>query len=357
MKILKHSLSFALLLSLFSFSGAALAAPDRIGNGGGVWMCEGPSGEIFDLMFMDIFEARREYQLNIPEVSGSYLDAVAAKKKWIAANLEMGAKLNEHIVYVEKTITWIDDVIVSIPDAANKIIPHPSLCKQGKWTAVQLVNFTDDLRILVRRELFESPLMTEMERAAVYLHEGIYSYLRTEKEDTNSVRARAIVGVIFSDLGDTEKVSRISKILGAPSQKPPAKEEPLGYVCGLKADPYAPLYIAEHKDEMQARALVVEECKKGENPMPPGFPFPFFPGAGDNFPGPGTDCKPKLVACEQILTTKKEKVCSVTDFFDRNTYHGAGRTRLEAQKEAIEQCLVNEGDTSDCYRSSKMKCN
>jgi len=50
--------------------------PDRVGNGGGVWVCEGEAHSIFDVMFMDVFEARREYMLNLPEIEVSALEAV-----------------------------------------------------------------------------------------------------------------------------------------------------------------------------------------------------------------------------------------------------------------------------------------
>lgn len=344
MKVYKVKLSCVLFLGFLNLGNISFAAPDRIGNGGGVWMCEGSAGEIFDLMFMDIFEARREYQLNIPEVTESYSIVIQKQKDWIVKNLSKGAQIQDHVEYVEKNITWIEDIIVSIPDAANKITPHPSLCKQGKWAPVQLVNFTDDFRILVRRELFESPLLTDMERAAVYLHEGIYSYLRTEFGDQNSVRTRAIVGILFSDLSDSEKIQRIMKVLNQENSKP---QEPVveGYICGLKPESYSALYTVEAKEEAKARKEVVEVCKEGEKP------FPDFP-----LPGPGMKCKEIKVSCEKITNQERNRICRLKNFFGDKTYEGRGRTRLEAQKEAMTQCLSTEGSESDCYRSENMSC-
>ncbi|MNJ91168.1 hypothetical protein D3C87_88150 [compost metagenome] len=351
------SLQRFLLVILTLASANAFAAPDRIGNGGGVWMCESPNGDILDLMFMDIFEARREYQLNVPETNENPLYTVQSKKKWIQQFLPYGTALNEHILYVEKNITWIDDIIVSIPDAANKITPHPSLCKQGKWLPVQLVNFTDDFRILVRRELFDSPLMTDVERAAVYLHEGIYSYLRSEFSDKDSVRARAIVGLLMSDLSDAQKVERIAKVISKNSPEPQPKPPVGGFMCGIKPGDHSPLYIFEAGTETKAREEVLKVCVKGEDPFPPGFPGGFIPGfPGGVIPGPPNECKEHRVLCEPITTSEKNKSCSFDDFFESKKYTGTGRTFLEAQKEAMTRCLIEEGSGSTCYSFRNLVC-
>lgn len=360
MKLSTASLFASLAASFLAQS--ALGIPDKIGNGAGVWVCENANSEIFDVMFMDIFEAKREYQLEVPERTEPFAQLVQEKKEWIASHLSSAGALLPHIDYVEKNITWIDDIIISIPDAASRISPHPSTCRQGKWNPVQLVNFTEDYRILVRRDLFTSPMISEVERAAVYLHEGIYSYLRTEYADTTSVRTRAIVGFLFSNLPDGEKLARINKVL-AQTQKPPTEPEPVpmkGVMCGLKPDVFSPLYIFEAKTEAEARTKVVEACKKGQNPMPdfPGYPgggvFPGFPGGG--IPGPGMECKDSLVLCEQIVSSERSRRCDLPNFSGSQTYTGYGRTVLEAKHEAMNQCHSSEGSTS-CYTSRDMKCN
>lgn len=323
----------------------ASAAPDKFGNGGGVWSCEGSSSELFDMMFMDVFEARREYQLIVPETAGEHLAYVQEKKAWIQKNLPQGIQINKHIEYVEKNITWIDDIIVSIPDAANKITPHPSLCKQGEWKPVQLVNFTDDFRILIRRELFESPLLTNMERGAVYLHEGIYSFLRSEFNDSTSVRTRAIVGFVISDLSDSEKVQRINKVLGQEPVNPDPEEH--GYVCGIRPGHVGHLYLGEKKTEAEARTAALEECIKGER-----IDF-LFPGVGY---GPERECIASKVGCEEIKTSEKKYSCSFKDFFGRKEFKGQGRTRLEAQKDSINSCYVNGEDEHTCSRLDSMTC-
>ena len=341
----------SVLFVIMIFSNTVFAG-DRIGNGGGVWVCEGKDMQTYDIMFMDVFEARREYQLTLPETELNPLDLVQKQKSWIKQFLPEMAELIKHIEYVEKNITWIDDIINLIPDAANKITPHPSLCKQGDWKAVQLVNFTEDFRILVRRELFQSNLMTNMERAAVYLHEGIYSFLRSEYGDNTSVRSRAINGYLLSNLTDAEKVLRIQKTLKQVVDDP--IQQPVNtWICGIKPASYKALYIFEASTQAQAKQEVLKACIDGETPL--NGDFPGFPGG---FPGPQIECKENKILCEPVTGTAKNKSCTlVVNSISDKTYTGIGRTILEAQRETMNKCLASEGSEYACYDNRAMNCN
>ena len=187
-----------------------------------------------------------------------------------------------------------------------------------------------------------------------------HSYLRSELNDTNSVRARALVGVLLSDLKSDEKIARFSKILG---QDPLVPEFPAAksWMCGIKPGLRTALYVLESNSKMKAIEGAVEACKKGENsgiptmPDIPGLPgFPGMGGAGDF--GPGRDCKETKVLCEEVLTSEKKKSCEMESSFVDKIYRGLGRTNLEAQKEAINQCLSYEGSEARCYDFGKMRC-
>lgn len=344
------SFLFALATPLLFTATAAQASPDRIGNGGGVWVCESSTHEVFDILFMDVFEARREYQLNLAETDAQPTALVKEKEVWIQKFMPNQSDIVKYIDYVEPNITWIDDVINFIPDGANKISPHPSLCKQGDWKAVQLVNFTDDFRVLVRRDLFQSPYMSNLEKAAVYLHEGIYSYLREKYHDTTSVRARAIVGFLLSDLPDQQKLERIQKILADDVQTPAPEPVPQTWICGLRPDSSSPVYIAEDRQKEIAQTKAVENCLTGQRP--PGFPIGF------PFPGPQMNCKADLVFCEAVASQVKSKWCVITiRGIQDKSYKGYGRTNLEAQKETSNMCMASEGDSHDCKSTYSMQCN
>jgi hypothetical protein len=349
----KRSWGHALICSSILMTSSFALAADKIGNGGGVWVCQDSKLQIYDIMFMDVYEAPREYQdVHLPESSSAPADIVQNQKIWIEKFLDKGQEINKNIEYVEKNITWIDAIISSIPDAANKIIPYPWDCKQGDWVATQLVNFTDDGRVLVRRDLFDSPFMSNLEKAAVYLHEGIYSYMRSEYGDTTSVRTRAIVGYLLSDLPDQEKQTHIANVISQ-AQPDPVDPPATGWMCGVKPETSSPLYTFEAATAQKATEGVIQACKEGENHMPGGIPgFPGFPGGGF---GPPNNCKETNVLCEPITSSAKKKTCSIRVSFDK-VFTGTGRTQLEAQKDASAQCSTSLGSSYTCNDYSNLSC-
>ncbi len=348
------------------------SAPDKIGNGGGVWMCELPTGDFTDLMFVDVFEARREFKLNLPEITTEPLVSLHKRKQWIKKNLPSHSEMIDDIEYVEKSITWIEDVLVTIPDVSNKTMPHPSTCRGGKWTLAQMVNFTEDFRILVRKDFYNSSFLTDLEREAVYLHEGVYSYLRTTQGDVNSVRTRQIVGLLLADgsyvdspekiipLSDAERAKRIEKILGQSQPTPPPPPPSGKIICGLRPDDHSALYAVIAKTEAEARASVVKACKDGENPFPDegrgGFPFPMFPGfpGGEETPGLGMKCRENKVYCE-VLEAEYTRKCTIIDFWDKVIAEDVGRSLIEAQERTMRRCLTS-GSEHECYASRNMTC-
>ncbi len=340
-------LYFFILILVSTLNPISIFAADRIGNGGGVWACQISPNQYTDLMFMDVFEARREYQLTLPETNLNYLAYFNEKRIWIQNQLPQ-FKIKLHLDYVEKNMTWIDDIINTIPDAANKISPHPSTCKNGEWMAVQLVNFTDDMRILVRKELFDSSLLTEMERSAVLIHEAIYSFLRSEYNDQNSVRARAITGFILSNLDDEIKVEKILNVIK--NQKPIDPVDPSpnqGWVCSLKPDRYQNLFIFEHKNKSTAADEVFKLCTKDNN-LPIDFPI--------IIPSPPNNCKKDLIYCEEFKSLVKNKRCKYTDFFGKELYQSLEKTFLDAKKDIIRQCMLNSSNEHECYNLERVSC-
>jgi hypothetical protein len=370
---MKTLIFFALVLTSLLIS-LSVQAGDRIGNGGSMWACQDDKQQVYDLLFMDTYEARGEWALNLPEIQVPELEAVQQQKAWISSFLKDSEQINRSIVFVENNITWINEVITVIPDSYSRVSPHPSMCPDGKWEIVQLVNFTNDNRILIRKELFDSRYMSNLERAAVYLHEGIYYYLRSKYGDQTSTRARAIVGFLFSDMPNALKVQRINYTLEHVTPKDPNEKPATGFICGLRPTTYRPLYIFEAITSSKATEGAIQACKKGEDPFngggfpkggfsPGGFPpMPSPPGEGfpPGFPdeyGPARECKEERVLCEEIQTAEKKHHCDLKDRFYDKIYRGTGRTRLEAQKEAILQCVGNGGTDSTCFDATQMICN
>ncbi len=338
----KKILTFTLTIL---FSQVADAA-DRIGNGGGVWACEIGKNIYSDLMFIDVYEARRERLLEVPETSLNYLEYLSEKINWVNRNLP-DYKMNSHFQYVLKNVIWIEEVLTTIPDMSNVVSPHPSTCKNGEWSAVQLVNFTNDFRILIRKDLFNSNMLTEMERAAVYIHESIYSFMRTEFNDTNSLRARAITGYILSNRSDIEIVQAIKKIISSKTPEPePPKNQ--GWTCGIKPESRSNLYVQDDRNIETAKKRVFDDCVNGETESmcPPGFPC---------FPVPNK-CKMDLILCEPYVSTAPKVRCDFYDFFDKLIASAADKNNLSARKSLIKECLIKGFDTSTCFDTDKVIC-
>jgi hypothetical protein len=183
----------------------------------------------------------------------------------------------------------------------------------------------------------------------------------------------------MSDLPDAEKVLRIEKVLNkTPTPPTPPPTPSGGYICGLRPSPNSPVYIAEAKTETKARSEALKSCVDGETPKfpfpidipqpPPGYPGGGFPGGdgggfpgggfpGGSFPGPQIECKATKVACEQVTSSQRKYTCTVKSPFGKQPYDGKGRTRLEAQKDAINTCLASGEHDSHCFESQFMTCN
>jgi hypothetical protein len=372
MKRLNQIILLVFVICLSFFTEIVKAVPDKFGNGGAVWSCETQNADIMDLMLIDIDEARRELKLNVPETTMNHIPYLQEKKEWIKKNLSFQFVLMPHIEYVEQNINWIEGEMILVPDIKNVSKPSPALCKGGRWEARTVVNFGDDGRVLAAKELFDSPFLTEMERTALYLHEGVYSYMRTEYGDQDSLRSRKIVGYIMSDKADAVKIENINKILSITNPNPTPAPQPQvsGYICGIRPGTFRPLYIAEKKTEAEARTATLKSCVDGEKI---GFPFPFdIPGAPPGFPGfpggdggggvgggfgPERDCKDTRVTCEAFSSSSQKYTCEIKDGFgNERVYVGTGRTMLEAQKKAGDKCVAGGSGDSTCYDSRDMDC-
>jgi hypothetical protein len=362
---MKHLILLGLVFFGLSAGAQIGKKPDKVGNGGGVWTCEDPARKVYQILFRDTFEARSQFGLTLPDLKIPVEDAIKTWKLWIDVNLPDHAQISAEIDAAEKMIQWTDDELTVIDDAFEKLKPHALRCPEGKWEPRQLANYTEEGYLLISREYFFSPLFTDLDRAALFIHEGVYTYLRARDGDQNSVRARRIVGYVLSDLPDAEKVSKILEVIGQGGGVDDGGDdddvEPAnGYICGLKPGEHNALYISEAVKEADARAAVIKACKDGENPFKN---HPGMGGDGLGFPdfgqdiGPGSECKEVKVRCEPFTSAVKSVTCKyMAGFHEKVWYEGKGRTALEAQHDAINRCMTATGDEHGCYRGEQLTC-
>ena len=225
MKLAKLKLIF---LTLFTFcfltlSGGKLSlamAEDafesggRDGGGGKGVVCRNPDGSIKSVELLDLWEAREIYQRTIPisgrPIAEQVANAIQALKysiyypgtvadssgaifptsNFFAQSLQKVADqfLNNAPFVIRKHRTTLTDV----PDSFESA--RPSDCK-----VEQLVNFMDtptDPIILVNQDLVDQ--MDFINQAALLVHEALYTHLRANYREVNSIRVRRAVGFVFA---------------------------------------------------------------------------------------------------------------------------------------------------------------
>ncbi len=195
---------YKVLLGLFVILATNFAfASNRVGNGGGAWVCRSQESDIKWIQLVDLFEAQTEFGLNLARFSGDYRTIVAdvsagmlALTGGYFAELPMFIKhvnnLSEgsHVVYLEEKLPVINDALYfSVPQSAS--------CQHGSIRYEQIVNYENNGNILVQKNLFNA--LNEEAKAALVIHEAIYAF-RRGRGDADSINSRRIVGLAFSDL-------------------------------------------------------------------------------------------------------------------------------------------------------------
>lgn len=195
-------------------------ASTRVGNGGAGWICreKRDSSIIRWLTVVDLFEARYEFNLKL---SGNY-----ESDEWALAASKV-AMLQVQVPEFARHLTDLKDIrkaLVILPkevslemidDGAIRVRPAPVTCFGGYLFYFQLANFTHDGRLLVNGEVWNDSAMGAIGRGALLVHEIVYKAIREHAGDRTSVRARAIVGLLFADLPAAERAEQIRKILAA----------------------------------------------------------------------------------------------------------------------------------------------
>lgn len=352
-------LFLVLLAAVFALNASAKTKkPDKVGNGGAVWICQMPNGEIKEIFLRDIFEAQAQHGLTVNDISVPFGEEVQTKKRWIERYLPNELRMMELITYVEQKAKLVEAELTFIDDGLEKLSPLAMYCAGGQWVPKQLANFPDETHedVYIRKDLFESPLFSEVERAALYIHEGVYAYLRERNDDTNSSRARKITGLLFAVLPDEEKAARIMEVLGAAGPVDDGGDddgnvEVSGYLCGLTPGHFSPMYLGEGKTEDEAKTALIAACEAGEKPNFPGMED----GFGDGMFIPPNECKKTNPICEPFTSTQKTVSCTI-ELLSDDQFTGVGRTPLEAQYEAKNRCFNDVGIAPRCYHPEKTTC-
>ncbi|QLY24048.1 hypothetical protein [Bdellovibrio sp. KM01] len=198
---------------LFLLVSSVSFAWNRVGNGGGAWICRNYVGKGFTntevswVAQIDLHEASSQYGLRITNFNGNYhsiVKKVAQRLSGLPNNPLAGlAPFLKEVNDLRSgpKITYLDQDLKIINDALYFAVPRSSTCPKGRISYEQIVNYDNNGFIFVQKSLFNT--LSERSKAAMVLHEAIYAYRRS-LGDTDSLNSRRIVGLAFSTLTDEE---------------------------------------------------------------------------------------------------------------------------------------------------------
>ncbi len=196
-----NNIQIILLALLFSFN---VFSGGEKGNGGGAWVCLNNSGDkIRWIKLLDTFEAENEFGYKLISAgltAKEYKLSVFRKLK--RYNGDLFNKLSSLLNEIESNTFFTLSELDIVKDHFYRVRPSRSLCRSGHVKYAQVANMTPDERLLISSELYYH--LSARDKAALYIHELVYFYLRVEFGDTHSKRAREIVGALFSELSDDE---------------------------------------------------------------------------------------------------------------------------------------------------------
>jgi len=305
------TLTLAILLATASFAKAG----DKIGNGGGIWTCETPQGVLVRAQLVDLFEAKNEFGLQIPPMPNLMAQDIAKQKASVlrGKNALLTEKVNFHLNEVLKKSRFVNAILQKIDDALFRIVPLPNTCTEGQWEYLQFANFTAQDQVLIRNDIWTSQVVSELDKGALLIHEAIYRWLRLENKDDNSIRAREIVGILFSDLNVDEMNRRIQTLLGPDTQPTPLDT----WACTLMNKNNQLFYLAFGESNTEAKTKVTQACENGEQ---------------------GFFCDVASTLCEEAKSNSNIWTCTVNNKSTSKTFLGKGKTFPEAQYGARQSC-------------------
>ena len=214
-----------------------------------------------------------------------------------------------------KKIHYVNAELTIVDDSLFRVKPLSITCSSG-WIYSQYANYTNLDQILIRADLWDSTTVSPLHKAALLWHEVIYSWLRNQFQDTDSVRARQIVGILFSTLPPQEMISRIEKVL---SPLPTNPNQPIWF-CTIKNNNTFLNFGEYGLNQLEATTTVTQKCQSA--------PFGFH-------------CDEHAISCEEISKQSVQKICQLKNYQNNKTYLGKGRNQLEADFKTRDQCQID----------------
>lgn len=171
------------------------------GNGGYAVVCRDNGGPIVSAELLDIYEGRILYKRTYTQDKIHPSAIVASVIERVKDYRYFQEKLKKEITLLEKNLIYIPE--------GNELEPtedaFPPIKKKG-CEFEQVANYTDNGELLVSEEIFER--FDSVNRAALIIHEAVYSMRRKSAGDTNSQTTRRLVAQLLSTEPDQAILER-----------------------------------------------------------------------------------------------------------------------------------------------------
>ncbi|MBO9668321.1 MAG: hypothetical protein J7501_16085 [Bdellovibrio sp.] len=166
-----------ILIMLISSTSHALIDGDKVGNGGGLWVCQDKNQKVLKASLVDLYEARHEFGLTLIKPSETDPRKIAEERRaFLIKNLpEYGTAWSPIMDATLAKIRYVDSLLETINDALYRIKPLPKDCA-GKWKYEQFANFTNQSQVLIRQDFWTSSAIQPLDKAALLWHETIYKW-------------------------------------------------------------------------------------------------------------------------------------------------------------------------------------
>jgi hypothetical protein len=297
----------------------AHAAPDRIGNGGGLWGCENPDGTLQSAVLVDFYEATDEFHWTL--ASPTRTDPFQIVDEVGASILEKFPdyypRWNGILTYVKSVLNISGGELKVIDDSLYRKSPPRSLCRSG-WKYEQFANFNDKIgEVLVQQDYWNSPAVANLDKAGLIWHEVIYRWMREEFNEQDSVRARQIVGVLFSTMPADQARAKFQEILKQ-GEIDPTPTNPV-FVCYLRNTFTLQYFLDYGVNDLLAKSNALRTCQQA---------------SGSQMYG----CQIDQEKCDSFTSMRPAFTCSLSNRVSNKVFTETGRSHLEAEGKALRAC-------------------
>ena len=186
------SLVLSLMVGALALTSNAHA--EKVGNGGISHVCRDDSGRIVSARILDLWEPESFVTFQDNSVSADeQLNRAIGKIE--SYDFESAKKIRATIENQKKIRLLSRKPLVLTNDAIPDYETEGKNCKFEQLARLGFVNELGRRALRVNLEIFNSPALSETDRAALDLHEALYDLSR----DSDSRRTRKYVAILFSD--------------------------------------------------------------------------------------------------------------------------------------------------------------